>query len=334
LNDRWLAYGCARETMDPVMTKDGRSIALPPHAVELPARPLSPWLRLAHVWRTGAAASGKGVERTIRDFMLMLQIEGDSWIWAEEAGGAVPMPRGSIAFVPPGYVHAWGECRGAHIAVHFDLVAQPRLRPPAMLRPRGRMVAPRPAAAMPWFRVARRGEADGLLLPLVTPLGAPDRWIHRLQPLIRQWGARALDATGARLRAAAILAEAMADLAAEAAALRAPPAPLVDARIAALVARLGDDDRRSWSVPALARAAGVGETALRAGFRALTGSAPRAYLERRRLERAAHRLVDSRRRIGDIAAEAGYDDPYHFSRAFRRVFGVAPRGFRLRAHGR
>ncbi len=312
----------------------GRIIAIETTAIELPPRPLSPWLRLAHVTRIAPMhATGRGLERTILDFMLMFQIEGDSWIWSRDAGGAVAMPRGSIAFVPPGYVHAWGQTAGAHIAVHFDLVAQPRLEALDMLRPHDRQVSPEPSVPMPWFRLARRGEGDALLLPLVTPLRAPDRWRQRFEPLIRQWGARAQESSPARLRAAGIIALAIADLADEAAALRAPVVSAADARIAALIERLAGDEDRAWSMPALARAAGVGETALRAGFRELTGTTPRAYLERRRLERAAHRLVESDRGIADIADEAGYADPYHFSRAFRRVLGVSPRGFRRRARG-
>src|SRR3954471_17467046 len=140
--------------MDATATDDGRIRAA--LAVRLPDRPLAPWLRLAHVTRTAAErAPHAGWSRTIRDFMLMLQIEGDSWLWSLDAGGAVPMPRGSIAFVPPGFVHAWGETPGAHLAVHFDLHARPELVPFAMLRPIGEVVAGEPAVPTPWFRLAR-----------------------------------------------------------------------------------------------------------------------------------------------------------------------------------
>src|SRR3954469_10426181 len=164
--------------MDAGATDDGRIRAA--IAVRLPDRPLAPWLRLAHITRTPAErAPDRGHARTIRDFMLMLQIEGDSWIWWRDAGGAVPMPRGSIAFVPPGFVHAWGETAGAHVAVHFDLHARPELVPLAMLRPLGQVVHGEPAVRSPWFRLARGDGRDPLLVPLVTPLRAPERWRER-----------------------------------------------------------------------------------------------------------------------------------------------------------
>lgn len=56
-----------------------------------------------------------------------------------------------------------------------------------------------------------------------------------------------------------------------------------------------------------------------------------AYIRRRRLRRCLLTLCDSRhadRRIGDIAYEMGFSDEAHFSRLFRRAFGVSPRGAR------
>ncbi|MGE6786212.1 helix-turn-helix domain-containing protein [Ensifer adhaerens] len=56
-----------------------------------------------------------------------------------------------------------------------------------------------------------------------------------------------------------------------------------------------------------------------------------AYIRRRRLRRCLLTLCDSRhadRRIGDIAYEMGFPDEAHFSRLFRRAFGVSPRGAR------
>lgn len=59
-----------------------------------------------------------------------------------------------------------------------------------------------------------------------------------------------------------------------------------------------------------------------------------AYIRRRRLRRCLLTLCDSRhadRRIGDIAYEMGFADEAHFSRLFRRAFGLSPRGARSAA---
>ncbi len=55
---------------------------------------------------------------------------------------------------------------------------------------------------------------------------------------------------------------------------------------------------------------------------------PGTYARRIRLQQAADRLRMTRDRIQDIAAAAGYADGFHFSRAFSRTFGLAPRAFR------
>ncbi len=59
-----------------------------------------------------------------------------------------------------------------------------------------------------------------------------------------------------------------------------------------------------------------------------------AYIRRRRLRRCLLTLCDPRhadRRIGDIAYEMGFADEAHFSRLFRRSFGLSPRGARAAA---
>ncbi|MBA3710408.1 MAG: hypothetical protein H0W83_16505, partial [Planctomycetes bacterium] len=77
-------------------------------AITLPTAPLAPWLRLAHRTDIGADASGRGVVRWCDDSMLMLQLEGTSYIWLHDLQGSVALPPGAIAFVPPRVVHAWG----------------------------------------------------------------------------------------------------------------------------------------------------------------------------------------------------------------------------------
>lgn len=65
-----------------------------------------------------------------------------------------------------------------------------------------------------------------------------------------------------------------------------------------------------------------------------TGQSFAAHLLRRRLDRAAAMLRDPKcapRKIGDIAAAAGFADISHFNRSFRRAFGDTPYGVRVRA---
>ncbi|WP_131854757.1 helix-turn-helix transcriptional regulator [Bosea sp. BK604] len=57
-------------------------------------------------------------------------------------------------------------------------------------------------------------------------------------------------------------------------------------------------------------------------------------LDRVRLEIAVELLQRTADKIIDIAFAAGYSDPAHFSRAFRRMAGTTPRNFRCRSRHR
>jgi len=47
-----------------------------------------------------------------------------------------------------------------------------------------------------------------------------------------------------------------------------------------------------------------------------------------RLDRAAQLLLTTELQVSECAAECGYADVYHFSRAFKRVFGSPPSAYR------
>ena len=55
-----------------------------------------------------------------------------------------------------------------------------------------------------------------------------------------------------------------------------------------------------------------------------------------RFARALDRMQDPGAKLIDVAYEVGFSDPAHFTRAFRRWTGIAPREFRRRhlAEGR
>ncbi len=54
---------------------------------------------------------------------------------------------------------------------------------------------------------------------------------------------------------------------------------------------------------------------------------PYQYLMRLRMAQAAQRLQSPGTLVKQVAGELGFSDPFHFSRAFRRVHGVSPRRF-------
>ena len=64
-------------------------------------------------------------------------------------------------------------------------------------------------------------------------------------------------------------------------------------------------------------------------FRDTMGCPPQEFLIRLRLSRAADFMKGTRMSIGDIAARCGYPNQLHFSRAFKKRYGVSPREWRL-----
>lgn len=67
---------------------------------------------------------------------------------------------------------------------------------------------------------------------------------------------------------------------------------------------------------------------LRVECRRLFGMPPAALLARMRMEKAKELLIWTGLPVGRVARETGFDDPYHFSRTFRRQTGASPRAFR------
>jgi len=63
---------------------------------------------------------------------------------------------------------------------------------------------------------------------------------------------------------------------------------------------------------------------------AVAGEPPRALRRRVLLERAAYRLVTTRRSILDVAVEAGYGSHEAFTRAFTQSYGLTPSVWRAR----
>ena len=60
----------------------------------------------------------------------------------------------------------------------------------------------------------------------------------------------------------------------------------------------------------------------------VAGEPPAAFRRRVLLERAAYRLLTSRRTLLDVAVEAGYGSHEAFTRAFTRAYGVSPARWR------
>lgn len=104
----------------------------------------------------------------------------------------------------------------------------------------------------------------------------------------------------------------------------------IDGIADAVAQRLRRDPLRNWRLPAIAAEHGISWSALRQAIRRRTGLSPDRLLRSARLDRAAQALADGTS-VGDAARAAGFADPFHFSRLFRRAYGLAPRDWRENA---
>lgn len=88
--------------------------------------------------------------------------------------------------------------------------------------------------------------------------------------------------------------------------------------------RIHDQLDEGISLADLERIAGHDRWALSRDFRALFGTSPYRYLIMRRLERAREMMLEGLP-IADIAAACGFSDQSHFTRQFRKAYGMPPR---------
>lgn len=91
---------------------------------------------------------------------------------------------------------------------------------------------------------------------------------------------------------------------------------------------------RLGTLEEIARTAGVEASSVCRWFRRYQGTSPYQYLLRLKMNLAAQHLVENGGLVKEAAQRVGFADPYHFSRAFKSVHGVAPRALlRYRAAG-
>lgn len=108
-------------------------------------------------------------------------------------------------------------------------------------------------------------------------------------------------------------------------------AALADPPLGRALALIHDEPKRAWTVPALARAAGLSRSTLAERFETMLGTSPMRYVRDWRLYLASAALATSHRSIAALAEEAGYGTEAAFNRAFSRSYGMPPSAWRRAA---
>lgn len=83
-----------------------------------------------------------------------------------------------------------------------------------------------------------------------------------------------------------------------------------------------------WTIRTLAALVGLSPSRFAHLFRRATGASPVRFLHSLRMTRARQLLEETRLPVRDVMRLVGWKDPSHFSRDFRRRFGVGPRRYR------
>ena len=101
-------------------------------------------------------------------------------------------------------------------------------------------------------------------------------------------------------------------------------AALNDRQIGRVLATIHRDATKEWTIDRLASEVGMSRSALSARFSEVVGQSVMQYLTEWRMQLAREELVGTGQTIAAIADKYGYHSEAAFSRAFKRVFGVAP----------
>jgi AraC-like DNA-binding protein len=95
-------------------------------------------------------------------------------------------------------------------------------------------------------------------------------------------------------------------------------------KLAAVLLAVRENPGLAWTVPEMARRAGLSVSQTARRIRALTGQSPQAFVIRARIERARRLMEESTMSLKQIAGSLGYTDVYFFHRQFKSVAGMTP----------
>ncbi len=251
-------------------------------------------------------ASGHRVERAhgTATHLVIFCLRGAGWARSGERSAAITP--GDALWLPADTPHAYGadgDDPWTIVWVHFQGTEVPRWREELAW-----------ANRMPFGQ--RHFSSDFL-----ASLGL-DRIYSRLE---RGYGTPDLLSAGVQLR---LVLSALLD-----AGLSAGAAHSAAERTAAVRDSLARDPLRTVRLEELATRAGLSVPHFCALFRRLSGYAPIDFLLRQRIRLACRLLDSSDAPVAEVAMRSGFDDPYYFSRCFRRIMGASPRAYRKAIKG-
>jgi AraC-like DNA-binding protein len=246
-------------------------------------------------------ATGHLVERLdgLPEIILIACVSSRGWVELDR-GKRLPVQMGEVVVIPHGAAHAygaddqypwsimWAHFRGVHLLHFAKLLGLTRTDPILKL----------PPGALDRLRFAELY----LTLEAGCTLGS-------------------LLASSARLRTILI------DLAR----LRVPANQRIGSTYEALrenIEWMRSHRHRRVALAELAAQAGLSVPHYSACFKRHTGSSPMNYFQRLKIQHSAQLLALTDLHVDEIALSVGLEDPFYFSRLFKKVMGESPRHFR------
>ncbi|QKJ87823.1 AraC family transcriptional regulator [Paramixta manurensis] len=98
-----------------------------------------------------------------------------------------------------------------------------------------------------------------------------------------------------------------------------------------VLAAIHAQPHHDWTLAELSALMGASRSSFASKFAAIVGETPARYVAQVRMHLARRWIVEDAERISEVAQRLGYDSEASFSRAFKRVIGMAPSHFRARS---
>jgi len=254
---------------------------------------------------------------------------GRCWL---DAGEAEPLPLepGHFALVPHGKGHRLASAHGVDAPSVLDLPREEVSERYEILRHGGGGAPTTLVCGAVRFDHPAAGNLVPLLPAVVHVAGASDPAGDWMQSTLRLMAAeaRALRPGGetviTRLADVLVVQAIRAWIEREGAGRGGWLGALGDRQIGRAIALIHRHPARDWTLHALAREVAMSRSAFAARFTALVGEPAMRYLTRWRMHLAHDRLRFENVPVGQLAGRLGYESEAAFSRAFKRIVGVAP----------
>jgi AraC-like DNA-binding protein len=103
-------------------------------------------------------------------------------------------------------------------------------------------------------------------------------------------------------------------------------------RIIHLRKKILENPRHQWTINEMSKLVEVTPTHLQKVFKAATGISPMNFLRNLRLEKAKELLETEFLRVHQICRQVGITDQTHFTRDFKKKYGLTPTEYRQQHH--